>query len=164
VFQASLTGHLVLTTFPAGSSARAVGRLLDMDIEPYLLRSGLLAVLCQRLARRLCECAEQSSDPDARCGLPVESVRRPVGCERCRGTGYRGRLVLTEFLQPDRHGVGPEIVARSDAAALEASAVRSGMTSLRTSGLNAVREGRVSPAEFLRILGTGSKAEGHDVA
>ena len=57
VFQAALTGHLVLTTFHAGSAAGAISRLVDMEIEPYLLRSGILAILNQRLVRRLCSCA-----------------------------------------------------------------------------------------------------------
>ena len=68
-FQASLTGHLVLSTFHAGSAAEAVGRLADMGIEPYVLRSGLLAVINQRLARRLCGFAE-----------PATTRPRPWGC------------------------------------------------------------------------------------
>ena len=76
-FQASLTGHLVLTTFHAGSAAGALGRLADMGIEPYLLRSGVLAVVSQRLLRRLCpDCRRETSDPAARLGLPV----RPGVC------------------------------------------------------------------------------------
>jgi len=70
--QASLTGHLLLSTFHAGSAAEAVGRLLDMGLEPYVLRSGLLAILNQRLLRRLCSCAEPTDEPDARLGLAVD--------------------------------------------------------------------------------------------
>lgn len=154
VFQASLTGHLVLTTFHAGSAARSIGRLLDMDIEPYLLRSGLLAVICQRLMRKLCECAEQSRDVADRLGLPVETVRRPVGCEECRGTGYVGRFIVTEFLAPERHGVGAEMASRVDSRTLESVAEANGLQSLRESGLNAVRDGRTSPAEFIRVFGS----------
>src|SRR5690606_35638604 len=66
VFQASLTGHLVITTFHAGSAAEAISRLLDMQLEPYQLRSGLLAVLNQRLIRSLCECATWSDRPEDR--------------------------------------------------------------------------------------------------
>ena len=69
--QASLTGHLLLTTFHAGSAAETVSRLLDMGIEPYILRSGLLAVLNQRLLRQLCDCAQDSSDH----GGPIGSER-----------------------------------------------------------------------------------------
>ena len=76
--QASLTGHLVLSTFHAGSAAETVGRLLDMAVEPYVLRSGLLAVVNQRLLRRLCECAEATDDAAARLGLPVSHVKVPA--------------------------------------------------------------------------------------
>ena len=82
-----MTGHLLLSTFHAGSAAETVGRLLDMGIEPYVLRSGLLAILCQRLLRRLCSCAREARDADARLGMPVEHVRVPVGCQSCGGTG-----------------------------------------------------------------------------
>jgi type II secretory ATPase GspE/PulE/Tfp pilus assembly ATPase PilB-like protein len=82
--QASLTGHLMLSTFHAGSAAETVSRLLDMGIEPYVLRSGLLAILNQRLFRRLCPCAEPTDDPDARLGLAVERAMGPRGASRVR--------------------------------------------------------------------------------
>ena len=69
--QASLTGHLLLSTFHAGSAVETLGRLLDMGIEPYVVRSGLLAILCQRLLRRLCPCAREIDDPQDYLGLPV---------------------------------------------------------------------------------------------
>ena len=96
--QASLTGHLVLSTFHAGSAAETFDRLLDMGIEPYVLRSGLLAILNQRLLRRLCTCAEETDDADARLGLPVTRVKIPRGCPACHGTGYQGRFLLVEML------------------------------------------------------------------
>ena len=88
VFQASLSGHLVVTTFHAGSATEAVSRLSDMGIEPYLLRSGLLALLSQRLLRRLCACAEISRAEADRMGLDVEHWTVPVGCVECGQTGY----------------------------------------------------------------------------
>ena len=96
--QASLTGQLVLTTFHAGSAAGAISRLLDMGLEPYLLRSGVLAVLCQRLVRRLCTCAVISDSVDDRLGLPVKRATVPQSCPVCHGTGYRGRMLLVEML------------------------------------------------------------------
>ena len=101
-FQASLTGHLLLSTFHAGSAAETVGRLLDMGIEPYVLRSGLLAILNQRLLRRLCSCAVPTNEPDARLGLAVERAMTPRGCDKCGGTGYRGRFLLVEMLTLSR--------------------------------------------------------------
>ncbi len=71
--QAGLTGQLVLSAFHAGIAAETIGRLSDMGIEPYILRSGLLGVLSQRLLRRLCDCARRSDDPADRLGLPVAS-------------------------------------------------------------------------------------------
>lgn len=153
VFQASLTGHLVLTTFHAGSSAQAINRLSDMGIEPYLLRSGVRAILCQRLLRRLCGCAKSSADEEARLGLTVGVVRIPVGCAECGGTGYRGRFVLTEILLPQQSELGRAILSRSDARELERLAVEAGMITQRQRAGEAVAAGWTSPAEVHRVLG-----------
>jgi type II secretory ATPase GspE/PulE/Tfp pilus assembly ATPase PilB-like protein len=151
--QASLTGHLMLSTFHAGSAAEAIGRLSDMGIEPYLLRSGVLAILSQRLLRRLCSCARTSSSIEDRLGLPVETVRLPVGCEECGMTGYRGRFLLVEMLTPERTELGRAILSRSDAATLERLAVEAGMVSRWQRAYDAVRAGLTSPAEVRRVLG-----------
>ena len=151
--QASLTGHLVLTTFHAGSAAETVGRLLDMGLEPYVLRSGLLGILSQRLLRRLCDCARDTDDVAERLGLPVRSARVPVGCEACEGTGYRGRFLLVEMLLPSRTDVGRAILSRADTARLEQLAEKSGMVTRWQRALQAVEAGRTSPAEARRVLG-----------
>lgn len=153
VFQASLTGHLVLTTFHAGSSAQAINRLSDMGIEPYLLRSGVRAILCQRLLRRLCGCAKTSADEEARLDLTVGIVRIPVGCAECGGTGYRGRFVLTEMLLPQQSELGRAILSRSDARELERLAVEAGMITQCQRACEAVAAGWTSPAEVRRVLG-----------
>ncbi|HEX6984339.1 MAG TPA: ATPase, T2SS/T4P/T4SS family [Planctomycetaceae bacterium] len=155
VFQASLTGHLVVTTFHAGSAAEAVGRLLDMGLEPYQLRSGLLAVLNQRLVRSLCDCAAWSDRPEDRLGLDVPRCRVPVGCAACGGTGYAGRIVLAELLLPGQSEPGRAILERSDAATIEAKAVAAGMTPHRRRALDAVAAGRTSAAEIRRAFGFG---------
>ena len=152
-FQASLTGHLVLSTYHAGSAAAVVGRLSDMGIEPYLLRSGLLAVVAQRLARLLCECSTEGTDPADRLGLAVERFRIPAGCERCGGTGYRGRMVLAELLVPEKNEVGRAILSRIDVPRLEALAVAAGMVSRWERARRAVEDGLTSPAEVRRVLG-----------
>lgn len=153
VFQASLTGHLVLTTFHAGSAAQAVSRLADMGIEPYLLRSGLQAILCQRLMRTLCDCGQPSQDEAAKCGLPVDTARVSVGCETCNGTGYRGRAVVSEFLRPQDGKVGPAILSRQDAGELERLAKDSGMQTQRDAAMRHVTDGATSTEEFLRVFG-----------
>ena len=152
-FQASLTGHLVLSTFHAGGAAGAIGRLADMGIEPYLLRSGLLAVVSQRLVRTLCDCAREDDDPRAKLGLPVTRARVAVGCEACGGTGYRGRMVLAELLDPERLGLGPAILARADVREIEQQALRAGMIGRWRRACLAIEEGRTSPAEVRRVLG-----------
>lgn len=152
-FQAALTGHLLLTTFHAGSAAGAVSRLADMGIEPYLLRSGILAILSQRLVRRLCGCAREGDDPVQALGLPVQRFLLPVGCDRCHGTGYRGRLVLAEMLQAERSELGRAILDRSDAGHLEQLAVQGGMITRWQRALEAVRAGLTSPPEIRRVLG-----------
>jgi type II secretory ATPase GspE/PulE/Tfp pilus assembly ATPase PilB-like protein len=158
--QASLTGHLVLTTFHAGSAAAALGRLADMGIEPYLLRSGVRAVLFQRLARRLCAAcavAVDPGDPGATLGLPVASARAPVGCAACGGTGYAGRVVLCELLHPDRGTLARAVLDRADLDRLDAAARADGMTSRWERAAAAVERGITSPAEVRRALGFDSE-------
>jgi type II secretory ATPase GspE/PulE/Tfp pilus assembly ATPase PilB-like protein len=159
-FQASLTGHLLLSTFHAGSAAETVSRLSEMGIEPYLLRSGLLAILSQRLVRRLCDCSRPGEDPAERLGLPVEPFRVPVGCDACGQSGYRGRSVLVEMLVPERSELGRAILSRSDAATLERLAVEAGMVTRWQRAYEAICVGITSPAEVRRVLGFSEGAGG----
>jgi type II secretory ATPase GspE/PulE/Tfp pilus assembly ATPase PilB-like protein len=153
VFQACLTGHLVLSTFHAGSAAEAISRLGDMGIEPYLLRTGLLGILCQRLFRSLCDCATWTEDESAKLGFDVPRVRVPTGCYRCDGTGYHGRILLAELLDPSHKDVGRGILSRFDASELSSLAERAGMKSMGHRAANSVAEGRLSPVEARRVLG-----------
>jgi type II secretory ATPase GspE/PulE/Tfp pilus assembly ATPase PilB-like protein len=152
-FQASLTGHLVLTTFHAGSAAGVIGRLSDMGIEPYLLRSGTLAIVSQRLVRKLCSCAREAEDPARRLGLPVKRACLPEGCDLCGGTGYRGRMLLAEMLVPESNDLGGAILAHSDVERLGRLAVEAGMINLWDRAHRAIEEGLTSPAEVRRVLG-----------
>ena len=158
-FQASLTGHLVLSTFHAGSAAGAIGRLADMGIEPYLLRSGLLAVVSQRLVRTLCGCAREDDDPRSKLGLPVTRVRVAIGCPECGGTGYRGRMVLAELLDPERLGIGSSILERADVRAIERKALDGGMVDRWQRACQAIDAGLTSPAEARRVLGFADRPE-----
>jgi type II secretory ATPase GspE/PulE/Tfp pilus assembly ATPase PilB-like protein len=151
--QASLTGHLVLTTFHAGSAAGAIGRLLDMGIEPFLVRSGLLAVASQRLVRTLCDCAAWSDESRGRLGLPVERYRTPVGCDSCRGVGYHGRMLLAELIEPEPMRLGPAILERADVRRIESLALAAGMAGRWDRARAAVSLGRTDPAEIRRVLG-----------
>ena len=154
--QGSLTGQLVLTTFHAASAAGAICRLADMGIEPYMLRSGILTVVCQRLARRLCECAAATEEPDQWLGLPVRQARVAVGCLKCDATGYRGRIVLAEMLPIEQRNLADAVLARTDADTLQRLAKAGGMSSLWQQAVAAVEAGTTSPAEVRRVLGMGA--------
>lgn len=157
-FQASLTGHLLVTTFHAGSAAGAISRLSDMGIEPYLLRSGILGILSQRLVRRLCRCCEPVADETAKLNLPVAQARRDVGCVECLGSGYRGRVVLAELLQASPSELGRAILSRSDAPQLEQLAIEAGMISIWQRAKTAVEAGQTSPSEIRRVLGFATRS------
>ncbi len=155
--QAALTGHLTLTTFHAGSACEVIGRLLDMGIEPYAVRSGLRAVVAQRLVRRLCPaCARATDRPEDRLGLPVELARVPGGCDNCGQTGYAGRLVLAELLLFDQEPLGQAILARRDVHNLEETALECGMISRWERACRAVEQGLTSPGEIRRVLGVST--------
>ncbi|WP_409998983.1 GspE/PulE family protein [Bradyrhizobium sp. SZCCHNRI2007] len=158
---AALTGHLVLTTLHTENAAAAVPRLLDLGVEDFLLRSTLRAVIAQRLVRRLCErCRSKRmlsaddlcADPRyAAVGFDVgETVYEPAGCERCGGTGYRGRLGIFEVLE-----LNPEIRSliqgTTDAAVIDRSAILNGMTTMLDDGVAKCRAGATSVAEILRV-------------
>ena len=162
-FQASLTGQLVLSTFHSTNAAGAISRLSDMGIEPYLLRSGIIGIVAQRLLRRLCRCtvdAQEGDDETKQDGLLRMEVRyskRAVGCELCGSTGYRGRLILSELLQPDLKGLGRAILSRDDAAEIESLAMQAGMKSLWQRATSAVEAGLTDPVEVRRVLGWGNE-------
>lgn len=150
-FQAALTGHLVISTFHAGSAAESVSRLADMGIAPYMLRSGLLAIVSQRLLRRLCTCSMTAAETEW-LGLPVKSARKARGCDACLGTGYRGRIPVAELLQPAGE-VGRAMLSRMDTDRIEALAVEAGMTTCWQQALVRVEEGITSPEEVIRVFG-----------
>jgi type II secretory ATPase GspE/PulE/Tfp pilus assembly ATPase PilB-like protein len=152
-FQASLTGHLLLCTFHAGTAAGVIGRLAEMGIEPYVIISGVRAIVCQRLVRRLCTCARATVDPVELLGLDVPRAWVTVGCARCRGTGYRGRVMLAEILMPNHQRIRRAIRAHADVARLEEIALRSGMVRLSERARQAIEAGLTDPAEFRRVLG-----------
>nr|WP_170263238.1 GspE/PulE family protein [Blastochloris sulfoviridis] len=158
---AALTGHLVLTTLHTETAAAAVPRLLDLGVEAFLLRSTLRAVIAQRLVRQLCErCkapralteADIAADPRyAALGLAAgETIFEPAGCERCGGTGYRGRLGVFEILEMTEE-VRNLVDSASDWAAIDKVAIRNGMTTMIDDGLAKCRAGLTSPAEVLRV-------------
>jgi general secretion pathway protein E len=158
---AALTGHLVLTTLHTETAAAAVPRLLDLGVEGFLLKSTLRAVIAQRLVRILCDrCrktrvltdADLSADPRyATLGLAAgEAVHEPAGCERCGGTGYRGRSGVFEILDMV-DDVRKLVGAHSDASTLDQAAMRAGMTTMMDDAVAKCRAGITSAAEVLRV-------------
>jgi len=151
---ASLTGHLVLSTLHTNDAASAVTRLLDMGVEPFLVASSLLGVLAQRLVRKIC--------PHCRREYPIEESERlyfsdpPAvlfrgeGCDRCKHTGFLGRMGIFELMLIDQD-VRMLITSKSDANAIKESSIRSGMTTLRKDGLQKVRAGLTTIGEILRV-------------
>ena len=158
--EASLTGHLVLSTLHTNDAASAVTRLTEMGVEPFLVSSSLAAVMAQRLARRLCQKCRREDKATrselAMMGIPwtegaeLPTVYRPVGCSECSNTGYRGRVALQQVM-----GVNPRIEALIAKGAssqdIEAAAVDDGMTSLRSDGWQKVIAGITSVDEVLRV-------------
>jgi type II secretory ATPase GspE/PulE/Tfp pilus assembly ATPase PilB-like protein len=151
--QAALTGHLLLTTFHAGGAAGALGRLLDMGIEPYVIRSAVRLVVFQRLARKLCTCARPPRDPAEHLGFEGDAVRVASGCDLCRHTGYLGRIALAEAASPTHGALGQAVLARRDVDELEAAARHDGVISRFQRARHAVLAGLTSPAEAVRVLG-----------
>lgn len=155
-FQAALTGHLVITTFHAGSSVEAVTRLLEMGLEPYLLRSTLQAVVCQRLLRQSCSECSVSSAAENSLKLPdkLQPDDAPVkNCSVCGDLKYHGRFVTAEVLDPNLPEIARAIVDRLDSRSLQAIAIESGTVTLKQRGQQAVAAGLTTPEEVFRVLG-----------
>jgi general secretion pathway protein E len=159
--QASLTGHLVLSTLHTNGAAASITRLLDMGVEEYLLASSLLGVIGQRLVRRLCSCAGKARSQEVakrvlgEIGVTVDqgtcaNLKEPAGCSLCRGTGYRGRTSITEALVID-DAMQSLIVRRASDVEMDRFARAAGMESLLGCGLRKALSGETSLDEVLRV-------------
>lgn len=146
VVEASLTGHLVLSTFHAGSAAAAIRRLLDMGIEPYHLRSALRLVTNQHLVRTLCDCAEWVT-------TDLPRSRSPRGCDVCAGTGYSGRMVAAERFEPSTPQLAAAMLADADVHEIEAAAKADGVRTRLEHARELVAGGTTAPAEVQRVFG-----------
>ncbi|WP_374009659.1 GspE/PulE family protein [Leifsonia sp. LS-T14] len=159
--EASLTGHLVLSTLHTNDAPSAVTRLTEMDIEPFLVGSALDCVVAQRLARRLCDRCKQPGTFVAddlrrlRFAIPVDEAPPqlfvPVGCPACSNTGYRGRIAVHEVM-----AVSEEIerlaVERASSAEIGRAAREQGMLTLREDGWEKAKRGLTSVDEILRVV------------
>ena len=153
--RAALTGHLVLSTLHTNDAPSASIRLSEMGIAPFLVSSSLLAVIAQRLVRKLCDnCKQEYILPDnvaEDVGLPGGTKAfRPVGCETCRGTGYKGRSGIYEIMKVEEK-IQNLILEGAPGHQIEKEARVGGMRTLRESGLRKVKEGITSLEEVLQV-------------
>jgi type IV pilus assembly protein PilB len=159
--EGALTGHLVLSTLHTNDAPGAITRLIEMGIEPFLVASAIDCIVAQRLARTLCQHCKRRTILSAEVmrdhGFPtladVEAYE-PVGCARCGGSGYRGRIGLYEVMT-----ISDEIrtlaIERASADRVAEVAIRQGMRRLHEDGLEKVRQGRTSIAEVYRVTSSG---------
>lgn len=157
--QAALTGHLVLSTLHTNDSASAFTRLIDMQVEPFLVSSSILGTLAQRLIRKICEKCRENYHPDdetlrnlgleAQIGKNIQ-FNRGRGCKLCNSSGYRGRIGIYELLKisPAIQGL---VLKRSSADDIRAAAVKEGLSTLRAGALEKLLLGLTTPEEVARV-------------
>jgi general secretion pathway protein E len=152
--QASLTGHLVLSTLHTNDAASAPTRLIDMGVEPYLVSSTLIGSMAQRLVRRICSKCRHKYHPDPQqlpkdfAFKPGEQLWRGQGCPHCRHTGYRGRTGLYELMVMNE-AIAQQVMKCSSAQDIGSVALKSGLRLLREDGWLKVRHGVTTPEEVL---------------
>jgi general secretion pathway protein E/type IV pilus assembly protein PilB len=156
--QASLTGHLVLSTLHTNDACSAPTRLLDMGVEPFLVASTLAGAMAQRLVRTICPNCKESYDPD-REQLPPDleqelpagaKLYRGTGCRKCRNTGYHGRSGLFELMLAN-DVIREKMMVRAPTGQIVAAARDNGMHMLRADGWDKVKAGITTPEEILRV-------------
>jgi type IV pilus assembly protein PilB len=156
--QASLTGHLVLTTLHTNDAPGAVTRLMDMGVEPFLISSTILGVLAQRLVRTICKKCRSPFEPTenqlSQLNLSPHDLGEKVfyygrGCEACNDTGYKGRKGIYELLMMN-DTLRTMVNERSPAVVLRQKAVEMGMTTLREDGLRGIFDGLTTIEEVLK--------------
>ncbi|MBN2269933.1 MAG: Flp pilus assembly complex ATPase component TadA [Sedimentisphaerales bacterium] len=154
--QAALTGHLVLSTLHTNDAPGAVTRLLDLGVAPYLVSASLIAVLAQRLVRKICSNCKSEYEPSSSIrkiveGAGGESVKffRGVGCKKCRNTGSAGRIAIHELFVPNEE-IMEMISERVGLKKLRNAALKNGMIPLQADGIEKVKAGIVSVEEVLR--------------
>jgi type IV pilus assembly protein PilB len=152
--EAALTGHLVLSTLHTRDAPSALGRLIDMGIEPFLISSAIDCIVAQRLVRVLCpHCKQPSKAPEsllAEYGLYESEAFEPVGCSRCAVTGYRGRMGIYEVMSISEE-IRALVLSRASVDEIAAAAVAQGMRRMREDGIAKVRAGQTSIAEIERM-------------
>jgi len=154
--QAALTGHLVLSTLHTNDAPGAVTRLLDLNVAPYLVSASLIAVLAQRLVRKICPNCKTEYEPSKSIKKIVEKLSgevtkfyRGVGCKKCRNTGYAGRIAIHELFVPNE-AIMEMINEQASLRKLRDNALKNGMVSLQLDGIEKVKAGIIPIEEILR--------------
>ncbi|HSV98198.1 MAG TPA: type II secretion system ATPase GspE [Spirochaetota bacterium] len=157
--QAALTGHRVFSTLHTNDAASGVTRLIDMGVEPFLITSSVNAFLAQRLVRRVCPHCREAYRPTAQMlsqlGVSAAKIKgsrfyRGKGCEKCLGTGFLGRTGIFEFL-PLSNDIRRMIIVRSEAYEIKEQAIKEGMLTLLSDGLQKAMDGTTTIEEVLRV-------------
>ncbi|MEK6532242.1 MAG: type II secretion system ATPase GspE [Deltaproteobacteria bacterium] len=153
--QASLTGHIVLSTLHTNDAPSAVTRLVDMGVQQFLLSSTIAAVVAQRLVRVLCASCRQEYEPteveaEMFGGMKPASLFRPIGCAKCLRTGYSGQTGIFEFMRMDQE-MRLIVLKNSDSTSIKAHAIKMGMKTLRDDGLSKASSGVTSLEEVIRV-------------
>jgi type IV pilus assembly protein PilB len=159
--EAALTGHLVLSSLHTNDASSAITRLVEMDVETFLVASAIDSIVAQRLARKLCERCKVAYRPEEAelhaAGFPewlwpeITELHRHQGCPACSNTGFRGRIGLYEVMQMSEE-IERLTVERASADAIKAVAVQQGMLTLREDGLEKARMGITSLDEVARVV------------
>ena len=160
--EAALTGHLVFSTLHTNDAPTAIARMIEMGIEPFLIASAVIGVLAQRLVRVICpECKEAYTPPveafrRLNLSMDLESVTfyRGRGCERCRQTGYRGRIGVFELMTISDH-IRELILRKAPTHELRQAGLEAGMMTLRQDAMQKILEGITTMEEALRVVYTG---------
>ncbi|HOM71777.1 MAG TPA: type II secretion system ATPase GspE, partial [Armatimonadota bacterium] len=161
--EAALTGHLVLSTLHTNDAPGAITRLIDMGIEPFLISSGVIGVLAQRLVRCICtKCKEQYKPPlDAvkRLGIPLDegssvTFYRGKGCDYCKGTGYKGRIGIYELMIMNDK-IRDLVLTRASSHTIREAAIQTGMKTLKEDAMEKILLGTTSLEESLRVIYSG---------
>ncbi len=164
--QASLTGHLVLSTLHTNDAPASITRLVDMGVEPFLIASSVIGVLAQRLGRRICQNCKEPYKPPVealhRVGFNVDDAENVVfyrgrGCEQCRHTGYRGRTGIFELMLINEE-VADLCVKRAPLSEVRNAALANGMKTLKMDGFQKVVEGVTTVEEVMRVIFTAGGA------
>jgi type IV pilus assembly protein PilB len=158
--QAALTGHLVLSTLHTNDAPGAVTRLVDLGVAPYLVSASLIAVLAQRLVRKICSNCKTEYEPPTsirklieKTGGKIDKFYRGVGCKKCRNSGYAGRIAIHELFVPNEE-IMDLISVGTSSKKLRAKGLEKGMVSLQSDGIEKVKAGIISIEEVLRTTQT----------